>query len=388
MRSVEPKSKYFKVRISNYSSGIIGTIILVLILLISAYIIIMDQDLNVAADQTIDGEISPDEYEFQGTFGDGVVELYWKVIEDSIYVAMVGKTTGWISIGIDYTTAMKDSDMIFGWVEDDGTAKVADTYSTGPIGPHPLDTDQGGTDDILDFGGKEINGITTIEFVRKLDTGDDKDNSIPKEGTLKIIWATSSSDGISSKHDKVGYGTINIETGETTSEEKVKLWPIHAIFMTLGAGLMVLATLVLYRRKWKLFFKFHMWVMTVAVIAAIIGTVTGFIMVENSTGIHLRVIHSWLGPLTMLVSIFALAIGLYFKYTKNMKHKKPTRTIHKYTGWAGAVLFVLTTVSGFIQALVTAEEEAPVWFIITMVIIIGILAGAAIYVIMQGKKKK
>jgi LPXTG-motif cell wall-anchored protein len=89
----------------------------------------------------------------------------------------------------------------------------------------------------------------------------------------------------------------------------------------------------------------------------------------------------------MLVSLFALAVGLYFKYTKNMKHKKPTRTIHRYAGWAGAVLFVLTTISGFLQALVNAGEEAPIWFIIVMVLILGALIGAAIFVILKGKKK-
>ena len=58
----------------------------------------------------------------------------------------------------------------------DGTVKVVDAYSTGPTGPHPADTDQGGSDDIISFGGKESDGKTVIEFVRKLDTGDDKDD--------------------------------------------------------------------------------------------------------------------------------------------------------------------------------------------------------------------
>ncbi|MBN1390759.1 MAG: hypothetical protein JXA22_08980 [Candidatus Thermoplasmatota archaeon] len=345
-----------------------------------------DDDDDISGD--LDGIITDGEYDFNGTFGDGIVELHWKVHEDKIYFAMVGKTTGWVSIGIDHSTAMADSDMIFGWVEDDGTVMVVDAYSTGPIGPHPADSDQGGTNDILDFGGKEINGVSTIEFVRKLVTGDRYDNPIPTNGTpLKMIWATSASDDFNAKHDKVGYGTINIGSGETTSEDVVKLWPIHAMFMTLGVGGMVLATIVLYRRKWKSFFKFHMWVMTAAVIFAVAGTVLGVIMVENSTGVHLRVPHSWVGPLTLLVSLFALGVGFYFKYTKNMKHKKPSRNIHKYVGWTGAVLFVLTTISGFLQALVQAKETAPVWFIIVEALILTLLVGTGIYVVLMGRKK-
>jgi hypothetical protein len=284
---------------------------------------------------------------------------------------------------------MADSDMIFGWVEIDGAVNVVDAYSTGPLGPHPADTEQGGTDDILTYGGREENGATTIEFTRKLDTGDEYDNPIPSSGKLKIIWAAGSSDDFNSKHGSnwVGYGTIDIASGETTSEEPVELWPYHAIFLTLGAGGMVLGTIALYRRKWKLFLKFHMWIMAAAVGVALIGVIIGVVMVENSTGVHFRVPHSYFGPLTFLVSLFALGIGFYFKYTKNMKHKRPTRTIHLYAGWAGAGLFIMTTISGFIQALVTAEEEPPVWFLVIMGLIIALLIGIGIYVIMMGRKK-
>jgi hypothetical protein len=167
----------------------------------------------------------------------------------------------------------------------------------------------------------------------------------------------------------------------------VKLWPFHAIFLTLGAGGMILGTIALYRRKWKLFLKFHMWIMAASVGSALIGIIIGIIMVENSTGVHLRVPHSYFGPLTFLVSLFALGIGFYFKYTKNMKHKRPTRTIHLYAGWAGAGLFIMTTISGFIQALVTAGEDPPIWFLVVIGLIIAMLIGVGIYVIMMGRKK-
>lgn len=301
----------------------------------------------------LDGIISEGEYDFKGSFGEGtIVEVHWKVDGDNISIGLVGKTSGWVSIGIGYSQAMADSDMIFGWVENDGTVKVVDAYSTGPTGPHPADTDLGGTDDILSFGGKESEGKTVIEFVRKLDTGDDRDNPIPTNGTIKIIWATGNSDNFNSIHSSVGYGTIEISTGETTSEDPVTLWPIHAFFMTLGVGGMIAATIVLYNKKnWKWFFKFHIWVMTGATISGAIGLITGFIMVEASTGSHMRVPHSWLGLLTLLVTFFSLGIGFYFKYTKKMEHKKITRKIHIWSGRVGVGLFILTAISGFIQAI-------------------------------------
>jgi len=128
-------------------------------------------------------------------------------------------------------------------------------------------------------------------------------------------------------------------------------------------------------------------VMAAAVTVALAGIIIGIMMVENSTGVHLRVPHSYFGPLTFLVSLFALGVGFYFRYTKNMKHKRPTRTIHLYAGWAGAGLFMMTTISGFIQALVTAEKEPPVWFLVVMGLIITLLIVLGIYVIMMGRKK-
>ncbi|MFW3146937.1 MAG: DOMON domain-containing protein, partial [Thermoplasmatota archaeon] len=302
----------------------------------------------------LDGIISEGEYDFHDEFVKGLIDLHWKIRGDNFTMAIVANTPGWVSIG--FGDVMSGSDMIIGCVESDGTVKVWDTYGPKGSRSHPPDTSQGGTDDILAFGGKQVGDVTTIEFVRKLDTGDDKDKVIPREGTIDVIWAYSRSDSFDSMHEDRGVGTIEIHTGKTTSSKPLALWPIHAIFMTLGTGGMIAATLVLYRRKWKFFFKFHMWVMTAATAAGAIGLITGFYMVEETTGVHLRVPHSWLGLLTLGMSLFALGVGFYFRYTKNMKHKKPSRTIHKYAGWAGAVLFLLTAISGFLQAVVFDES--------------------------------
>ncbi len=335
----------------------------------------------------LDGIISKDEYEFNGTFGNGLLIIHWRVVDGSIRIALVGRTTGWVSIGIDYSTAMADSDMIIGWVTSDGTVHVVDAFSTGPTGPHPADVDLGGTNDITSFGGKEINGITTVEFIRELDTGDTKDRPIPVNGTVKIIWAIGSTDSFNDPHTntKRGYGTINIISGETTSEEPVVLWPVHALFMTLGVGGMLAATIVLYRRKWRHFFKFHMWVMTGATLAGAVGLISGFIMVANSTGSHLRVLHSWFGLFTLLVSFFSLGTGIYFKYTKNVKHKRPSRTIHRYAGWAGVVMFFLTAVSGFFQAVVINGSSVEIWFVAVMFILVTALVGTTVFLLIKGR---
>jgi hypothetical protein len=103
---------------------------------------------------------------------------------------------------------MKDSDMILGFVKD-GEAIVYDLYSTGNFGPHPPDTELGGSNDILDFGGSEKEGYTIIEFKRELNTGDKYDIQFSK-GKIKIIWAYGSGDNLDLKHSARGYGELDI----------------------------------------------------------------------------------------------------------------------------------------------------------------------------------
>ena len=99
---------------------------------------------------------------------------------------------------------MKDADIIIGWVDDKtGKAEVMDTYSTGVVGPHPSDADLGGKDDLLSRAASQEGGWTTVEFSRKLDTGDKFDKVI-KKGQMKIIWGLSSKDGLNPMHSKAG----------------------------------------------------------------------------------------------------------------------------------------------------------------------------------------
>ena len=103
---------------------------------------------------------------------------------------------------------MKNADMIFGYVED-GETSLFDLFSTGDFGPHSPDAELGGTDDIIEFAGKEENGFTTIEFKRLLDTGDDYDLPLSK-GEHQIIWGYGQNDSPSQKHANRGYGEIQL----------------------------------------------------------------------------------------------------------------------------------------------------------------------------------
>jgi len=153
-----------------------------------------------------DGVIKVREYYGSSNYGD--YTIHWRSDEQYVYIGMTAKTTGWIAMALQPGSRMKDADMIFGFVKD-GKVEVYDLYSTGNFGPHPPDTELGGTDDILVYGGKEEGGFTTIEFKRLLNTGDKYDISISK-GVNKIIWAYGSNDSLAVKHSTRGYGEINL----------------------------------------------------------------------------------------------------------------------------------------------------------------------------------
>jgi hypothetical protein len=113
-----------------------------------------------------------------------------------------------VAVGIQPGVMMNKADIILGDVSDDKVA-VYDQYSTGNFGPHQSDEQLGGTNDILESGGKEADGYTTIEFKRALDTGDKYDHPLVT-GVNKIIWAYGSDDQVTVRHFNRGYGEIDL----------------------------------------------------------------------------------------------------------------------------------------------------------------------------------
>ncbi len=155
-----------------------------------------------------DGVITPGEYTGVQVYGN--YEIHWARDEEYIYVGMRARTGGWVAVGFDATpgAGMADADMILGVVVGDEVT-VSDEFGTGPTAHRP-DTELGGTDDILEFGGTEQEGWTTIEFKRALDTGDPYD-AVLAEGTITIMWAYSSSKSLTAYHSaNRGYGEITL----------------------------------------------------------------------------------------------------------------------------------------------------------------------------------
>ncbi|UCC94125.1 MAG: hypothetical protein JSW25_05550 [Thermoplasmata archaeon] len=167
----------------------------------------------ITPSQGVDGIVEEGEYANMASFGDGHYVLHWEVYGDDARFGIVADTDGWVALGIEPSRRMLEADMWFGWYASPTGAGALDAYSVGDFGPHPPDITLGGTSDILEYNVGEVSGKTTFEFVRRLETGDDRDNALPKEGAVTIVWATSISDVYSVKHDIKGTGSILMEGG-------------------------------------------------------------------------------------------------------------------------------------------------------------------------------
>jgi hypothetical protein len=181
-----------------------------------------------------DGEISKGEYARSMTlfgtkssgYSGGDLAISWKNDAEFLYMALKGNTTGWLSIGFEPQEWMKNADLIIGSV-DNGKATVLDEFCKDNYGPHVPDTELGGTNNILEFGGKEQNSQTTIEFKRKLDTGDKFDKAFVSGQKVSIIWAMADTDeAYSQKHNMAkGEGILELQGGELKFVSAVTISP-------------------------------------------------------------------------------------------------------------------------------------------------------------------
>ena len=151
-----------------------------------------------------EGVIADNEYSKVQIFGE--LEVFSRIDGDMVRFALKAKTNGYVAIGFDPSERMKDADIILGFVKD-GQAVLNDMYSTGVTGPHPPDDQQGGQNNVTVFGGSKKDGVTVIEFERKLVTGDSKDKVI-KIGENKVIWAVGDAEAAAAKHIKRGSGVL------------------------------------------------------------------------------------------------------------------------------------------------------------------------------------
>ena len=305
---------------------------------------------------SIDGFVNPGEYAFNSSFSGDDFILYWTISNDDIFLGMIGNALGYVSLGFDPSTMMKDSDMIIGWVESNTTTYAFDAYSTGNTGPHPPDVDLGGTADILNANGSETLTSTTIEVQRKLTTGDIYDFDLSSAGNIKIIWAISNVDNFDASHSARGSGEINFNLGTSTDTALPSLVIVHIVFMVLGYVLMITGIVIarFYKKKrWRI--KNHRLVSLLSSLTSVTGIIVSFVMVSD----HFRIAHHFLGVITLPFLVFVPIFGYLF--TKNLQniailkklnpYRKKMRLIHRLMGYLTFLLMTSTIITGIIRVL-------------------------------------
>lgn len=111
----------------------------------------------------------------------------WRVVDGALDVELTGPTTGWIAVGFKPTRAMRDANILIGYVDGSETV-MTDQFGVSMTG-HRLDSELGGSDDVEAVAGREQDGATTIAFRIPLDSGDEYDQPLVAGESLRVILA-------------------------------------------------------------------------------------------------------------------------------------------------------------------------------------------------------
>lgn len=113
--------------------------------------------------------------------------LQWKVEGEMLRATIAAPTTGWIAVGFDPTSMMKDANIIIGYVTD-GKTSIRDDFGSA-LTSHLPDEKSGGSVDITDPTGKEEDGATELSFTIPLNSGDSRDRVLVSGKEYRVILA-------------------------------------------------------------------------------------------------------------------------------------------------------------------------------------------------------
>ena len=309
--------------------------------------------LSGALAEGVDGTISEGEYQATVYVAGGDFQISWRHEGAQYHFGLVARTVGWLAIGFDPEDAMQGADMIVGWVDDQGAAYVLDCYSTGAFGPHPPDTELGGTADILAFAGTQDSEMTVVEFSRRAAVDDRFDKPVPSDGEVQVVWAFANGDDFDEKHDTSGIVVLNMQSGSARgaamSPRRILL-PIHAISLSTAFLLLLFGMLVaryLKAKRWWL--KVHRLNGLLSPLLGLIGVGIGFWMVSTGSGRHFRVPHSIVAAATIVLLAATPLVG-YLMLHKRVGAKKTLRVLHRWVGRLALTAMLATLFLGLFQA--------------------------------------
>eukprot|EP00002_Diphylleia_rotans_P009567 TRINITY_DN19957_c0_g1_i1.p1 TRINITY_DN19957_c0_g1~~TRINITY_DN19957_c0_g1_i1.p1 ORF type:complete len:377 (+),score=87.59 TRINITY_DN19957_c0_g1_i1:50-1180(+) len=313
-----------------------------------SFLVVIAAAIFIAGSAT--AQISPVDYPCNGTMIGDTLTVHWKLDEaaQTINFALVAKTTGWIGIGTGPNKDMKGADIIMAKVTN-GVLEIVDYYAKG--NERPIRDNQ---QDFSATSGQEVDGITTVKFTRKLNTGDSDDEDLTnKLDSANFIAAFHpTSDNLAQVHKGTGKAQVSLKGCQIIPQSKDKLddEEIHGMLMLIGWGFLVPVAIILAR-----FFKSigHLWYqLHVALLLVAYGLIiAGFAVIVDSKGGEMEFemgaegAHVVCGIISFIFLLVQPAIGFYADHVYDPKRTEVPLWPDKVHAYIGRTAFLLATIT-------------------------------------------
>jgi hypothetical protein len=285
----------------------------------------------------------------------------WQIVDQFITITFQGQTptTGWLGFGINGQNQMPGGDVVVGWIDPNtNQATLIDRYAQQRAMP-PADTDLGGTNDILNFTGRneQRNGQNWMIFTytRKLNTGDRFDVALDPTQTTYLLWALGPSSGVDYstgtyyQHADRGTAPVNFFGGcvPPPSTKGDTLRRIHAMVMIVGWTLFLYTGIYVARYmkgvtvKW---FVIHVVFQSIGVAAVL----AGFIIIFVTLGVQVIGVHQLFGLFVFIFTELQPFVGLLADRLYDPGRKKVPVFPDQIHWWIGRITMLLAAVTIFL----------------------------------------
>jgi len=129
---------------------------------------------------------------------------------ENLECKLTGETTGWVAVGFNPTSVMRNANIIIGYVNIGG-AMLRDDWGNSNTS-HVADTSLGGSSDVLIVDANETAGQTMLHFIIPLNSGDTYDQPLSAGQSYPIILArgANGADNFTGMHADADFATINL----------------------------------------------------------------------------------------------------------------------------------------------------------------------------------
>ncbi|XP_042880997.1 uncharacterized protein LOC122258825 [Penaeus japonicus] len=171
---------------------------------------------------------------------EGQYVMLWTPGDEDIVFEVQAETKGYVGLGFSPNGGMTGSDIVLGWVTDDGEVMLQDSYATGYTEPKKDDKQ-----DVKLLGGYQNDSHTVLRFSRPWSSCDEEDFELSSD-TVRIIWAIGSEDPTDNsikRHDKRGTKSLFLKEPQfvlPTFGEDVKAWDVLSPNVTLPSNITTL----------------------------------------------------------------------------------------------------------------------------------------------------